>query len=570
MFQSTFITFLITIMGLTICEQSYAQKKIDNDFRSPMDIPLFLSGNFGEMRTNHFHTGLDIKTQGVEGKRIYAIADGYVSRIKKSPWGYGNVVYVTHSTGYTSVYAHLSRFNAVIDSFYRAVQIKKEVFALDLYPGPNILRVKKGDVIAYSGNSGSSGGPHLHFEIRDTKTENPLNPMLFGFNIKDNLPPRIQGIRVYRFPSDSGSGICNLSHPVTGGNGQYYLKNKQIVLNGYGDYGFAVHATDMLNGSGNICGIHTAQLYFDGALIFEQRIDSLDFYTNRYMNAHTDYALYRATKKSYHKSFQEPNDQLRIYTKIKNRGRITINDTKQHKVVYKIFDVSGNKSEIAFHVINKTDAPMTATKLDRPIINCCSNSSFNYDKIKLYFPKGTLYNNTPLEYYIQSRPKGALSERHVVNSTNIPVQQYFFIEINCSVPNALQEKVLLVEEDGGLLYAHGGSYENGWLMARVRTFGHFYAMVDTVNPVIRFLNVSNGGRLTQKKIYVSAADNLSGVSEYAAYINNNWAPTEYDAKRKRYIIHMNEISVPRGTVELRFKATDERNNTSTRSIKFTY
>ncbi len=572
MFKAISTTILFYLLFRVICQQSYAQVKIDKSYyRSPLDIGLYLSGNFGEMRTNHFHTGLDIKTAGVEGQNVRACADGYVARIKNSPWGYGNVLYVNHPNGQTTVYAHLNRFNSEIDSFYRSVQFRKQQYAIDVYPGPSMLPVKKGDLIAYSGNSGSSGGPHLHFEIRNTENDRPINPMLFGFDIKDNIPPRIQGIRIYQFPNDSLPGICNRTHLVSGGANGYALRNgSQLELNGYGMYGLAVHTTDMLNGSGNICGVHNIQLYLDGKLIYEHQMDSLDFYTNRYMNAHTDYAYFKETKKSFHKSFIEPNNKLDLYKTAKNRGLFSINDTKEHQVEYIITDVSGNVSKLNFTLKNnKTSSLETSFKQEKAEILCCDNSSFVRDDFACYFVPGIVYNNLPVDYKKSEQKAGRYSATHSINNTDIPVQQKYLIKIKAEIPSNKQDKAIIVEEYQGRLYPAGGStYDNGWVSARVRSFGTFYVMIDDTAPEIAFSNIRDGQQFNGKYIYINAGDNLSGMADYNAFINGNWAPTEYDSKKRRYIIHLSDLSIPEGENTLKFEAKDERGNMSSQSIKF--
>jgi len=533
-----------------------------------MNIPLFLSGNFGELRTNHFHSGLDIKTQGVEGKPIYACADGYISRIKKSPWGYGNVVYINHPNGYTTVYAHLSKFNKTIEEFYIKVQNRKQQFHVDLYPGPDIIPVKKGDIIALSGNSGSSGGPHLHFEIRNTDSENPLNPMLFGFKIKDNIPPKIKGLRIYAFAKDSLAGICNKSHVVIGSGGKYSLKTpKTILLDGSGLYGFAAHATDMLNGSGNICGVYDIKLFFDDELIFSQQIDTLDFYTSRYMNAHTDYALYKETKKSYHKSFIEPNNKLVIYKSDKNRGLVNITDQKTHNLYYQIRDVSGNLSTLNFSVRNTKAIPIK-TSGTAPLILCCDNSEFKEEEAHFYFPPGIVYNHTPYVYKQTEQKPGRYSKTHTINTTDIPVQQKYTIRIKSSIPTALAEKGIVVEENNGRYYARGGTYKDGWITARVRSFGTYSVMVDKTPPRIEFKNLTENKLFTGNVIYITAQDNLSGIKTYNAFINGNWAPAEYLSKKGKYVIKLSNLNLPSGNNTIKFTATDERGNSNESSLNF--
>ena len=168
---------LIIIPFLFFISVSMAQNSYPQDyFQSPLEIPLILSGTFAELRSNHFHSGLDIKTQQQSGLKVMAAASGFVSRIKVSHFGYGKALYITHPNGYTTVYAHLQNFNPEIDAYIKHRQYKNESYEIELFPKAGELLVNNGDIVAYSGNTGGSGGPHLHFEIRN-KQEHPMNPM---------------------------------------------------------------------------------------------------------------------------------------------------------------------------------------------------------------------------------------------------------------------------------------------------------------------------------------------------------------------------------------------------------
>lgn len=252
--KSSAIITLLLVLSLSSSAQEYPQ----GYFRSPLDIPIFLSGNFGEIRSNHFHAGLDMKTESVEGKNIYAVADGYISRIKIGHGGYGKTLYITHPNGYTSVYAHLQSYEGEIGEYVLKAQYKKESYEIELFPGKNALLITKGDVIALSGNSGGSGGPHLHFELRETDTETPVNPLLFGFDIKDDIKPTIKKIGIYPVP---GKGSANGSDnpkliELSGGNGVYKLGTLKMS----GQIAMGLEVLDKLNGSSNRCGVYSIEL----------------------------------------------------------------------------------------------------------------------------------------------------------------------------------------------------------------------------------------------------------------------------------------------------------------------
>ena len=258
MIKKIVFVFLLFVIGFSTYAQDSIPKKY---FRSPLGIPLFLAGNFGELRSNHFHSGLDMKTQGKEGFRIYAAADGYVSRVKISPWGYGKTIYIDHPNGYTTVYAHLKGYSGVIASEIKKYQYQKESWEIDWYPSDTLMKVKKGDVIAISGNTGGSGGPHLHFEIRETESEHPVNPLLFGFDIKDNIKPIIRSITLTPLNDTSYVNNKNIMQRflITGADGTYRLKYS-TPINAYGEIGIGIETIDKLNGYGNRNGIYTLSL----------------------------------------------------------------------------------------------------------------------------------------------------------------------------------------------------------------------------------------------------------------------------------------------------------------------
>ena len=321
---------------------------IKHNLYAPLHIPLILSGNFAELRSNHFHTGLDIKTKGSEGYRIYAVDSGFVSRINISHWGYGKAIYVTHPNGYTSVYAHLSRFPDKIEKYLRKKQFENETETITVYPDSSDLLVSKEEIIAYSGNSGSSGGPHLHFEIRETETENAVNPLLFGFDVKDDIRPTVSNIKIYPLENGfiNGKDIAKV-YPTVGTSGEYRLKDNPIIEVD-GEIGLGVHTIDKLNGAGNKCGIYTIELFVDGSRVFRQTMEKIDFFTNRYINAHKDYNEYHLKKRSFHKSFVSENNKLELYDGLINKGKLSFEDDTIHQLKYVIKDTYGNTSNCKF------------------------------------------------------------------------------------------------------------------------------------------------------------------------------------------------------------------------------
>lgn len=556
---------MMRILLLLLCSFSLASKAQNEPypkdyFRAPMNIPLLLSGNFGELRTNHFHTGLDILTKGVEGIPIVAIADGYVSRVNTSPWGYGKVLYVDHPNGYTSVYAHLSAFNDTITSFYTGAQYKAQQYILDLYPESSKLPVKKGEVIGYSGNTGLSMGPHLHFEIRKTKTEEPINPLLFGFDVKDNIAPTLKGVRVYRFQSEREQGYCDKSHVVTGSGGNYRLKyGSQVNVSGTKDdlFGIAIHGIDRLTESPGICGIYHVKLFVDEELIFEQKTEKLSFYTNRYMNAHTDYEVFRKQRQHYHRSFKLLNNQLDIYPHAPNNGLFHLPDNEWHAIRYEVYDVAGNRSDLSFQLkrsdAGRVDAPETGT-----LFRADSENHLETPGFQVFMPPGCIYFDIDVDFKTLGKANGCLTSTYRLHDKDVPVQSYYELRIKADLDSSIQDKALIVRLDNGrIVSSQGGTYTSGWMVTETRTFGDFAVTTDTKAPVINPVNIYSGKNMAYNtEIAFKASDNLAGVDEFNCYIDDEWVLMEYDPKRNKFFVRFDDIDVSKGTHQLVFEVID--------------
>jgi hypothetical protein len=351
-------TITLSILSFSIWSQDYKEKDINYDMNlhPPMEIDLILAGNFCEMRSNHFHTGLDIKTKHVEGQKIYAIADGFISRIRVSPWGYGNAIYIQHTNGLTSLYAHCQKFTPQIDSLIYEVQKSYETYVIDQETIELRIPIKKGELIGYSGNSGSSSAPHLHFEIRETKTEHALNPLLFTCYqklIKDATPPQIRGIKIYAIskngymiPSKSTYfSVTKDGEDLIINGGRPINIDKLMVENTY--FGIGIHAIDKLDAAGNTCGIYNSKLYKADKIIHEQKTEYMNFDYNRFMNSHKDYTAFKKEKKHIHKNFTTNINPLPIYPL--NGGKIDWKSRSGHYAIH-VKDVHGNQIKLQFQI----------------------------------------------------------------------------------------------------------------------------------------------------------------------------------------------------------------------------
>ena len=314
----------------------------DRQLRNPFDFPILLSGNFGELRSNHFHSGIDFKTQGAEGKPIHAPQEGYVSRVSISPWGYGNALYITHPDGTTTVYGHLQKFSPAIADYVKAQQYELERFDVNLFPEPDSLPVRKDEIVAWSGNTGSSAGPHLHFEVRDTKTEEVLDPLVFFHEqITDTRPPKILGILVVPI---EGSGVVNGSSqklritPQISKDGQTRVSQK---IEAWGKIGLAVKTYDYMDRTTNIYGVKEITLMADSQVIFHSYLNRFAFDETRYINTLIDYEEWQKRRSFYIRSFSEPGNRLR-FPEYVNRGIVHIDEARTYELTYTLADAFGN------------------------------------------------------------------------------------------------------------------------------------------------------------------------------------------------------------------------------------
>ena len=522
-------------------------------FASPLEVPLNLSGNFGELRTNHFHAGIDIKTEQREGLNVLASAEGHVSRIKVAPSGYGYGLYIDHPNGYTTAYGHLLQYSAKIDEYVKRQQYELESFSVDLFPEKGTLAVAKGEIIGLSGNSGSSGGPHLHFEVRETQTEKLINPLLFGFDVKDKIPPSAS--HVWFVPLSDSSWVNGARLPVALETKGGALKST-VLPKLYGDVGFAVTTTDMLDGNSNRCGIYRIELFVDGLQVYGQRMDRLDFATNRAMNAHTIYERFKKDRSSIHGSYRLPGNPLDIYDNLVNDGVLSFRDGKTHQCEYRLTDISGNESRVKFAVQAQTTPGKGA-----PSASCLARWNWEQDNaietssVKLSMKAMTLYGNLDLTITESSKVPNAIGSTFQVASPYEPVHNAFSLSIKADkVRPGLENKTTVVrwDPDKNKLIAEVSTYENGWITANPIYLGYYALMTDTVRPAITAVDFAPSLK-GKNSFSFKISDGLSGVDQIIPTIDGKWALMEYDAKSARltYYFHNQFIQPGNHSFELR-------------------
>ncbi|MES2621759.1 MAG: M23 family metallopeptidase [Bacteroidota bacterium] len=542
-----------------------------NYFGSPLDIPLTLAGNFGEPRRLHFHTGLDFRTNQVEGHAVLAAAEGYISRINVSGAGYGNALYVTHPNGYVTVYGHLQKFNPRIMQRLRKEQYTTESFAVDFDLLPYEISIKKGDTIALSGNSGGSGGPHLHFEIRDS-LERVYNPLLFGYRLKDAMKPIVSSLKFYpldelKYKSDGYRTKTYLK------DGLYQLTSEIVKLNS-SLVGISVNAHDVMNMTEAHTGIYNMTVFDGDRMIYEYKMDRISFTDRRDVLSHVDYPIFmNESRRAFHKCFTEPGNNAPVYCNLVNEGIVDLSDNKPHAIHIEISDYAGNVSLIKFKLQKDKSSTLFKTKELKYTtrFDYTHENEFSNPDIKVKIPKGCLFDTVYFNYSsTYSTEPNILSKVHQLGNSNIQVVNWFDLSIRTENMNpALNDKALVIFKDGaGGTTSRAGKFENGFIHTQIREFGTYYVKVDTTVPQIKVLNVVTGRNMrSHKKILVKITDNLSGISDFDTYIDEKWVLSDYDAKSATLTHTLNQnLSV--GEHIFKVVVTDERKNIAEHSVKF--
>ncbi|MBO9674022.1 MAG: M23 family metallopeptidase [Sphingobacteriaceae bacterium] len=563
----SFSICLLCITAFVQAQQIFSTNKYPiTDFRQPLDIsPPALAGSFGEIRGNHFHSGIDFRTNQREGYPVYAVADGYISRLRVQNSGFGQALYINHPNGYTTVYGHLQRFAPKIATIVKNLEYEKKTFEIDEFPDATLIPVHKGEIIAWSGNRGSSGGPHLHFEIRDTKTEETINPQFFGIVIPDNIPPVIHGLYIYRLNGKTFNEFTpKQAIAITGANGSY---KTAAPISLTGEVGFGIVVTDRHNGLSGTNGVYSIQLEVDGKMVYTSALERFAFEDSKAINSHIDYPTYLNTKRSIQKSFVDPGNPLKIYSNLVNNGRINFNDGAQHQLRYIITDSKGNSSVLPF-TVNAGSAPVAAPTVAAGIIYPYNKvNEFNAEDVKVILPKGTLYNDLNFTYKKLPRPAGnAWSAVHQIHNRYVPLHIGFDLWIKGdNLPENLRSKALIVNSNGS---SQGGSFDNGYVKATPKNFGSFYIAVDTIAPRIVPVNISEGKNMSAlSKIFFKISDNLSGIKSFNGYIDGKWALMEFDTKTATLWHSFDERTAPgRHTLEL--IVVDMKENTRKYTVNF--
>jgi len=513
---------------LFISAIGYSQNPYPQDyFRAPLD-------------------GLDIKTQQREGLKVYSIADGYVSRIKISHYGYGKALYITHPNGYVSVYGHLQKFSPAIESYIKKLQYEKESYEIEVFPDNSDLILKKSEIIAFSGNTGGSGGPHLHFEIRDN-LERPINPLLFGIEIQDKVLPTIKNVFAYPISRDAHINSSKERQKLRLRqlqNGDYIVEN----INAFGKIGFGIEAIDRQDLATNQNGVSNIQGIYNGNLKFE--IDFKKFY-------------FKENKKRIQKLFVEQENPLSMYKNLDNNGFINVEDSTSSVYKIKVTDFHKNNAWLTINIEgqNKVETKQKADSITPYFIYARKNNELINKDISVNFPEDTFYDDFYINFNVSN-------DTLTLHKDIIPVRTNFAITYDIShYKNPEVDKLYIARLAGYknqyTIYSKAFKEENK-LTTYAKTLGTYALVLDTVNPKIKPINFSKEKGLSKFRfLKIKIEDKESGISNYRATLNGKWILMEYDYKKKQLTYDFNDGISKETENNLKIIVTDNVGNSAT-------
>jgi hypothetical protein len=517
-----------------------------------------LSGNFGELRNNHFHSGLDYKTNQKEGLPVLAAADGYVSRIKISTFGYGKAIYINHPNGFTTVYGHLQKANGAIESYIKKSQYDQKSFEIEQFPLAKELPVKQGDTIAWSGNTGGSEGPHLHFEFRDTQTEIIINPLFFGFAnlLKDTKKPFVSSVLAYPITPNSSvnqSTIPIVLHVSLQKDGTFIAENVKVN----GSVGFGITANDYDDVSYNTNGIYKVQSYRNGSPNFGYQFDDFAFAETRYVNALIDYERFKKTKQRVQKLFQKnPNDwsllqadqSLGIYTPVPNVNQVAR---------IEVSDFHANTTSIQIPIEYTTDSVVIPSpKLDSKLmVKSNKDAVFEAGNFTVFFPAKTFYD----DFYLRI---AAVNDTLQLHEDVVPAHSNFQLSCVDSLRRYPDKTYLALVEKGATVYSPTKFSKNTY-KSYVKKLGTYTLVTDTIAPTIKLPKPLEGRWMSNEtQLNFEITDAGSGIKSYMGYLNSQWVLFEYDYKSDQLIHQFDPAFLLEGKNELKLIITDHVGNSA--------
>lgn len=561
---------LIALLCFLATQHSEAQDYPRNYFSSPLEGPLILAGTFGEVRPDHFHSGIDLSTGEQEGLPVKAAADGYVSRIKISPDGFGRALYITHPNGFVTVYGHLKDFREDLQNFVVSKQYEQKSFAIELLPKKGEFKVVKGEQIARSGNSGNTSGPHLHFEIRDERSEDPINPLFFGLPVEDHAKPVFRSVRIYPLPQ---SGIVEHTDSARSFEifpmDTVYSVAHPTYIQVYGVISVGIDVYDQQEGSTSELGIYSAELSIDGMKAYAWECDRFNFADTRYANSHADYEVRVRDGVKIERCFQLPGNFFPSFYRRDTSitGYFNLTDDNSHEIHFVARDYSGNKSEIWFQLqANSALSSKDPMKIPDGALSVTNSKGISVHKsyLDVSIPSGAVYQDM-FYYDDEIKSNTYLSSMFLIGNRYEALHLPITVSIKPSKPivDSLKPKAVVARlEFDGRLISEGGAWNKDFLTTKTRKFGTYVIAVDTTAPMVQKeyyptdLNTSRGA-IVQLKI----KDDLSGLKSYSATVDGTWKLMEYDAKNDLMILDLKGMPT-NNHHPIEITVTDERGNTS--------
>jgi hypothetical protein len=540
-----------------------------------------MSANFGELRSNHFHSGIDLRVGGAPGAEVYAIESGHVSRIYVSGTGYGKALYIEHPDGNTSIYAHLDRFAGKIAKYVEEYQYRRQRFHVNDYTDSTLLPVKKGDLIGYAGNTGSSFGAHLHFEIRESSLQAPMNPVVKGYvTPNDNIPPIFHSIAV--FTLDTINDVARprlLKSEKMIKTAKGFIPEKTATFEVCNPIFIGVNANDYQPGNTSRHGIYQMKAYLDNELFFSFKIDKFEFKHTKYINSFIAYDELIDNKTTYIKTYTEDGNKTPFYKNVKNKGLIILKDTLPHNLKIELFDDLQNKSTADFR-IRKSAKVATKHQTANPaqFITIHRDNAFEYyeDGLKVYIEPKSLYSNALFKSTKTEMPADAYSPLWNLGYENIPLHNAMTLKIRpVNLPVHLRKYAFVAKqiknEDRKITYCGGQFNTDGFFVAKVSSFGSYFISIDTIPPTVSVRSISNNFSALSS-LTVTLDDNISEIKSCDGYIDGKWVLFEHDPKTKSmtYALSQKQLGAKGKKRQLKVIATDNCDNTTTFFYDFIY
>jgi hypothetical protein len=546
-------TYYLIILLISLTLQSQQNK----DWVAPIEIPIKLSGTFGEIRSNHFHAGLDIRTQGRQGLKVKSVKSGWINRINVSTSGYGKALYIQHSDGTTSVYAHLKKFASKIESYLKAKQYEQESFTLKLFPEIDFLKIKAGELIGFSGNTGGSLGPHLHFEVRNTKNQSPINPLQYSMAIKDTKRPQIQSFYLY-------SGINNLNskneYPLIKKNDSTY--NTAPIITG-GKFHVGLSLFDRQNLSYNKNGIYKASVLLNGVKIFEYQMDMISFNDSKSINLFIDYKTLKEKRKRIQKLLAHPKQSLSFLSKNTIDGQFDILPEKSYQLLIKVSDYNNNNSYIETYITGVNPENKKLITLNNQL-KPEEDQFYDFGDKSVYFQKDSFFENVAFNV-------DETEDTLKIGKDIFPLQKEFEIKFALSESDSLKKKQFFIAKlnKNGNPYFFSSKKKNGILYGKAKSLGTYIMSRDSVPPKIKPVDFKNKQWISNYSfLKLRISDDYTGIKSYRGEINGKWVLFEYEPKDNSLIYDFSDLNFDEALYHLKLEAEDLVGNKTEFSISF--